>query len=117
MKSRNLTLEKLVGMVKYPCRYEDLGCTGLFSLECLASHQENCPHETRRCPFEVLDTHTCTWEGKEAAVVDDMKTIHSDICGLLNREGEYETRLWDIERGPVWYRAIFKQNDVFVMNV
>ena len=59
MKARNLTLEKLVGKMKYPCKYEAVGCTELFILEQLASHQENCPRQTHTCPFEVLDTNAC----------------------------------------------------------
>jgi hypothetical protein len=113
-KSRNLALEKIIGKMKYPCKYEDLGCTALFSLELLASHQASCPRQANRCPFEVLDSHSCTWEGTEDAVVSHMKTDHSAICSILNRAGKFKTRLWDIEKGPLWCRAVFKQDDVFL---
>ena len=46
--------------------------------------------------------------------MDHIKTNHQDICGTLNRAGKYKTRLWDIEKGPMWYRAFFKQSDVFL---
>ena len=114
MKSRNLALEKLVGKMKYPCKYEDLGCTGSFSLEHLASHQENCPRQAHSCPFKVLDTHTCAWEGTEDAVVGHMKTNHSDFCGIIDRAGKYNTRICDIVKVPLWCRAVVKQNDVFL---
>ena len=113
-KSRNLALEKIIGKMKYPCKYEDLGCTGLFSLECLASHQADCPRQAHRCPFAVLDAQTCTWEGTADAVVGHMKANHSDICSMLNRAGKFRTRLWDIVKGPLWCRAVYKQDDVFL---
>jgi hypothetical protein len=78
-KSRNLALENIIGKVKHPCKYEDRGCTGLFSLERLASHQSDCSCQANRCPFKVLDTHTHAREGSEDAVVGHMKTNHSEI--------------------------------------
>jgi hypothetical protein len=114
MKSRNLALEKQVDKMKYPCKYKDLGCTGLFSLECLATHQENCPRQTCKCPFEVLYRNTCTWEGTKDAVVGHMQINHSDRCGTLTRSGKYRIRLWDIEKGPLWFGAFFKEDDVFL---
>jgi hypothetical protein len=114
VKSRNLTLEKLVGKMKYPCKYEALGCTELFSLEHLALHQENCPHEWLRCPLAVFETNICWWKGTKDALVDHMKTNHSNICATISQSEKYKMRVWDIERGRVWYRAFFKQNDVFL---
>jgi len=92
-KSRNLALEKITGKLKYPCKYEDLGCTGLFSLDHLASHQTICSSQAHRCPFKVLNTNMCTWEGSEDVVVDHMKTSHSDICGIMNQAGKYKTNM------------------------
>ena len=113
-KYRNLVLEKIIGKLKFPCKYEDMGCTGLFSLDRLASHQSNCSRQANRCPFKVLDTSMCTWEGSEDAVVDHMKTSHSDICFIMNQAGKYKTRICDIVKVPLWCRAVFKQDDVFL---
>jgi len=113
-KSRNLTFENIIGKVKYVCKSEELGCTGLFSLECLVSHQENCSRQANRCPFKVLDTHTCAWEGSEDAVVDHMQTNHSDICGIINQAGKYKTRICDIVKVPLWYRTVVNQDDMFL---
>jgi len=113
-KYRNLALEKIIGKLKFPCKYENLGCTGLFSLDRLALHESDCSRQANRCPFEVLDTNMCTWEGTEDAVVDHMKTSHSDICGIMDQEGKYETRMCGIVKVPLWYRAVFKQDDVFL---
>jgi hypothetical protein len=104
-KSRNLALENIIGKVKCPCKFEDLECTGLFSLERLASHQENCSHQANRCPFKVLNTHTCAWEGLEDAVVDDMQTNHSDICDIINQAGKSKTRICDVLKVPLWCQA------------
>ena len=113
-KSRNLALENIIGKLKYPCKFEDRGCTGLFSLERLASHQENCSRQAHSCPFKVLNTHTCAWEGSEDAVVDHMLTNHSGICDIINQAGKYKTRICDIVKVRLWCRAVVKQDDVFL---
>jgi hypothetical protein len=81
-KYRNLALEKIIVKLKYPCKYGYLGCTGLFSLDCLASHQENCPRRAHRCPVEVMDGNTCAWEGPEDAILDHVMTSHGafEVC-------------------------------------
>ena len=93
-KYRNLALEKIVVKLKYPCKYEYLGCTGLFGLDCLASHQENCPRRAHRCPYVAEYGITCAWEGPEDAIRHHLKTSYHLVKWIVKSWVDAEKCLW-----------------------
>jgi hypothetical protein len=60
----------------------------------------------------MLDKEPCRWEGSPATLVNHIKNNHSDLCSAL-QAGKFKRRLWDIENGPFWCRAVFAMDEVF----
>lgn len=112
-KARNFALEYIAGKIEYPCRYLEFGCKETFSLEHIASHQTKCRYQAHVCPFSIVETKSCLWQGPIAAVESHVKAKHAELCNSTTQAGKYKTRLWSIENGPLWCRAMFSMDEVF----
>ena len=110
--SRNYALENIAGRMMYPCKYQEEGCKESLTLQQRAAHHAECPHQTHKCPFSLLHRDPCRWKGSPATLVNHIKNNHSDLCSAL-QAGKFKRRLWDIENGPFWCRAMFAMNEVF----
>lgn len=58
---RNLTLEKLVSHIKYPCTYWKYGGKGLFAHVRIGKYQDKCWYSQETCPMAKLKFETCSW--------------------------------------------------------
>jgi len=110
--SRNYALENIAGKMMYPCKYQEEGCNESLTLQQRAAHHAECSHQTHKCPFSLLDKEPCRWEGSPATIVNHIKNNHSDLCSSL-QVGRFKRRLWDIDTGPFWCRAMFAMDEVF----
>ncbi|KAF5296141.1 hypothetical protein FQR65_LT10311 [Abscondita terminalis] len=71
--TRNFTLEKLASTVKYPCKYQDLGCMMTLNHEQVGNHHAICSYGKRRCPMKFF-------------ALCDVNNTFSDLIGHLNEK-------------------------------
>jgi len=109
---RNYALENIAVKMMYPCKYQEEGCKELLTLQQRAAHHAECPHQTHKCPFSMVDKEPCRWEGSPPTLVNHIKNNHGGLCSAV-KAGKFRRRLWDIENGPFWCRAIFAMDEVF----
>jgi len=70
---RNLAMEKLASTVKFPCRYQSLGC-GLSLLHTKKTdHEEDCDFRPVSCP--CLNS-SCKWQGSLEQVMSHLMQVH-----------------------------------------
>merc|ERR1719189_3462783 len=50
-QERNLAIEQIARLLKYPCRYYPMGCREAFILSKKAAHEQDCPYLQLKCPF------------------------------------------------------------------
>jgi len=95
--SRNYALENKVGRMMYPCKYQEEGCKESLTLQQRTAHHAECPHQTHKCPFSILDRDPCRWKGSPATLLNHLETNHTSLSNPL-RAVKYRTRLWCIEK-------------------
>lgn len=72
--TRNFTLEKLSGLVKYPCRNVNDGCSFIGDSTNIREHEASCSLLKVSCP---LKRHTkCSWKGEESSVSGHVRVGH-----------------------------------------
>merc|ERR1712227_405093 len=72
-EERNLGMEQVARLLKFPCRYHPMGCTESYSLSQKEEHERNCPYLQLKCPFHGQ----CSFGGSLSAVVPHLKAEHS----------------------------------------
>ena len=73
---RNVTLENIVRIQKYPCANRQNGCLELFSIEHIAKHNAGCVYGKIKCPFK-LDMN-CSWNGFKNELKEHAKAAHKE---------------------------------------
>jgi E3 ubiquitin-protein ligase SIAH1 len=58
---RNVALENIARIQKYPCANRKTGCSELFSIEHIAEHQALCIYGDIKCPLQIIGR--CSWKG------------------------------------------------------
>lgn len=66
---RNLALEKISSIIKYPCR----NCRKLFEFKDIEPHEKSCEYGCFRCPLYFLQ---CGWQKKITLMKEHIKCIH-----------------------------------------
>ena len=71
-EERNLGMEQVARLLKFPCRYHPMGCTESHPLAQKEEHERNCPYLQLKCPFHGQ----CSFGGSLSAVVPHLKAEH-----------------------------------------
>ncbi|KAF0986548.1 hypothetical protein HZS_6827 [Henneguya salminicola] len=59
-RARNLIMEKICALLKFPCKYSQYGCKKNLSSDCKNEHEIQCHHRQYECPCPGI---TCSWLG------------------------------------------------------
>ena len=70
---RNLAMEQVSRLLKYPCRYHPMGCKEAFPLAKKSAHERDCPFLQLKCPFHGQ----CAFNGSLADVIPHLASEHS----------------------------------------
>jgi len=70
---RNLAMEQVSRLLKYPCRYHPMGCKEAFPLSKKAEHERDCEFLQLKCPFHGQ----CAFNGSLADVVPHLAAEHA----------------------------------------
>ncbi|CAH0549511.1 unnamed protein product [Brassicogethes aeneus] len=71
--SRCYFLENLTTKIKYPCRYNKLGCNEIAIESQLRKHEETCPSHNYQCPMD------CSKTGNFEFIVEHLMTEHKNV--------------------------------------
>ena len=74
-QERNLAVEKIAYLLKYPCRYSLSGCKQFFLLPQKDFHERNCQYLLVKCPF-MIKNGKCKYNGTLKNTEDHLKTDH-----------------------------------------
>jgi E3 ubiquitin-protein ligase SIAH1 len=78
LETRNLALENIARILKYPCRNRESGCLDWFSIEHIADHHAVCVYEKIKCPFKIRCN--CPWQGIKSCMKEHAKAAHPEWC-------------------------------------
>jgi E3 ubiquitin-protein ligase SIAH1 len=78
-ETRNVTLENIVRIQKYPCANRQSGCLEWFSIEHIAKHHAGCVFGKIKCPFHLISN--CSWNGFKNDLKEHAKAAH--LPGLV----------------------------------
>jgi hypothetical protein len=73
-ETRNVALENIARIQKYPCANRQSGCLELFSIEHINEHQADCVYGEIKCPFKF--NCSCTWNGLKSDLKEHAKVAH-----------------------------------------
>jgi hypothetical protein len=71
---RNVALENIASIMKYPCANRPNGCLELFSVEHIAKHHVGCVYGKIKCPIHLRKK--CSWNGFKNDLKEHAKTAH-----------------------------------------
>lgn len=91
----NQPLEKIMGLLKLPCKFRSKGCYERLFYQDLCKHQLNCKFHTKLCVmFNIM---ACEWEGNLPDFKVHFKECHGDhIINFENNLFFLETSLKDL---------------------
>jgi len=69
---RNLGMEQVAHLLKFPCRYHPMGCKESYQLSKKEEHERNCQFLQLKCPFHGQ----CSFSGALSDVVPHLKSDH-----------------------------------------
>jgi hypothetical protein len=109
---KNITLENICRKVKFPCKYNENGCTQTFSVDTVSKYQSECSHGHYKCPFHIASLE-CSWEGATADMKDHIRSKHVETGDYRDVLGPHNTRLPKFETSSAWCQALFTMGEVF----
>ena len=62
LDTRNVALETIARGLKYPCRYNGIGCKEKYNMDDIGKHHARCAFRSYDCPIRELEH--CAWNGK-----------------------------------------------------
>ncbi|XP_059482086.1 E3 ubiquitin-protein ligase sina-like [Neocloeon triangulifer] len=69
---RNLVLERIVEMIRYPCKHDN--CCEMYLLKNKGHHELNCQHRRYTCMAQG-----CDWRGVHSELVPHVRSVHSGL--------------------------------------
>lgn len=75
--TRNIPYEELAKLVKFPCKYQEKGCSKLVSFSECKQHEEACEFHSIICP--VVSSGTCEWTGIYNDLLQHCEEKHKDL--------------------------------------
>jgi len=73
-ETRNVALENIVRIQKYPCANRQSGCLELFSIEHIVKHHSVCVYGKIECPLCLFKL--CSWNGLKNNLKEHIKAAH-----------------------------------------
>jgi len=105
-EERNLGMEQVSRLLKFPCRYHPMGCKEAYTLAQKEEHERNCPYLQLKCPFHGQ----CSFGGALSAVVPHLKSDHSVTPVPVQPSGTLFYRAKHFFKRNLW-NFIFKWDD------
>jgi len=105
-EERNLGMEQVSRLLKFPCRYHPMGCKEAYTLAQKEEHERNCPYLQLKCPFHGQ----CSFGGALSAVVPHLKSEHSVTPVPVQPSGTLFYRAKHFFKRNLW-NFIFKWDD------
>ncbi|XP_062552889.1 E3 ubiquitin-protein ligase sina-like [Armigeres subalbatus] len=72
-------IEKLEKQTKIPCEFKESGCTWLFGVSQLDSHQQECKFRPYRCIIASLNVKPCEWTGPQHEIEEHLEDDHLEL--------------------------------------
>jgi len=111
LSTRNVGLEKLAQMLKYPCTYRKFGCKEVFAHDKLDEHKANCRYGQLKCPVINLPLFIeCDWTGNYSEIKNHLMKHHPEMC--LDY-GEVESRHFLSLLHMCFYKFVFTYDEIF----
>jgi len=95
---RNLAMEQVSRLLKYPCRYHPMGCKEAFPLSKKAEHERDCEFLQLKCPFHGQ----CAFNGSLADVVPHLAAEHAVTPVPVQPAGMLFYRAKNFFRRNIW---------------
>lgn len=95
---RNLAIEQVSRLLRYPCRYHPMGCREAFALAGKAAHERDCAFLQLKCPFHGQ----CAFNGALADVVPHLAAEHAVTPVPVQPAGTLFYRAKNFYRRNVW---------------
>ncbi len=97
-QERNLAIEQIARLLKYPCRYYPMGCREVFILSKKGAHEQDCPYLQLKCPFHGQ----CAFNGSLKDVVPHLASDHAVTPVPVQPSGTLFYRAKHFYRRNVW---------------
>jgi hypothetical protein len=80
-----------------------------YSLDNIKSHQEQCPHQPFKCPFSIVASENCPWEGKMSAIRCHIEKKRNKPYTITTVTGKYyRVLIYNKTRNGIeWCQAVF----------
>lgn len=85
--SHNITLEKMVYQITYPCKYTEYGCDFFSKPIELKQHQNFCLHGPHECPLQEYTN--CTWKSAAKDIFEHVHECHFDNILEIDTVSEF----------------------------
>ena len=95
---RNLAMEQVSRLLRYPCRYHPMGCKEAFPLSKKGEHEQDCPYLQLKCPFHGQ----CSFNGSLADVVPHLAADHAVQPVPVQPAGTLFYRAKNFHRRNIW---------------
>jgi len=113
IKGRNITLEKVAAIAKYPCKYREDGCKKILRKDNISYHDLACFYQSRECPFRKLSDVNCRWSGALTVIEGHVKSDHFDKTS--EHSGAFEVKLQNFNSSRRFCKAIFTLGKLFYL--
>ncbi|CAA6663530.1 unnamed protein product [Spirodela intermedia] len=102
---RCLALEKVAASLELPCRYQSLGCMGIYPYYCKLKHESQCSFRPYSCPYAGSD---CAVVGDIPFLVAHLKNDHKvDMhCGSTFNHRYVKSNPHEVENAT-WMLTVF----------
>ena len=97
-QERNLAIEQIARLLKYPCRYYPMGCREAFILSKKGAHEQDCPYLQLKCPFHGQ----CAFNGSLKDVVPHLASEHAVTPVPVQPNGTLFYRAKHFYRRNIW---------------
>ena len=95
---RNLAMEQVSRLLKFPCRYHPMGCKEAFTLAKKAAHERDCQYLQLKCPFHGQ----CSFSGALSEVTPHLKAEHAVTPVPVQPSGTLFYRAKNFFRRNLW---------------
>ena len=97
-EERNLAMEQVASLLRYPCRYYPMACREAFPLSKKGQHEKDCAFLQLKCPFHGQ----CAFNGPLSEVVPHLAAEHSVTPVPVQPAGTFFYRAKNFYRRNVW---------------
>jgi E3 ubiquitin-protein ligase SIAH1 len=113
LSTRNVALEKLARVVKYPCPYQKYGCEEFLVHDMFREHLDRCHYRSQACPSSKVSFVKCSWSGIYDDIKEHLMEHHHDTC-YEYVPGKFII-MKNIEPHMILSQFVFALNEVFFL--